>query len=242
MCNGDGRVAFQSTCCCRSNDYKNGNVADAWKHLHDKYAPNMAPIKLELKSEFQQTKLQDALVDLNVWISNLKLIHARLADMKAGISDEDLFVHVLNSLPKEYEVQINKLEEQFGSVKNPLTIQDMQNKLNMKFAQLKHQSEEQSEIDQVLVAFHFYKEKCENCGKFGHKSMECHSKSELTKKEEGQEAQKSKKGKNVTDKRHITCFVVERKGTTRASVQRMRTKKKKRQTSQTQHSMAKEQC
>jgi len=63
MMEGDGKVAFQSICGCRNNDYKNGNAADAWKCLHDKYAPNMAPIKLELKSEFQCMKLQDALED-----------------------------------------------------------------------------------------------------------------------------------------------------------------------------------
>jgi len=26
---GDGRVAFHMVCCCKSDDYKNGNVADA---------------------------------------------------------------------------------------------------------------------------------------------------------------------------------------------------------------------
>jgi len=86
----DGRVAFQLICCCKSSNYKNGNsAADAWKWLTDKYAPNMAPIKLELKSEFQCTKLQDALEDPNVWISNLESICARLADMNADITDKD---------------------------------------------------------------------------------------------------------------------------------------------------------
>ncbi len=55
---GDGRVTFQVVCCCKSDDYKNGNAADAWKCLTaDKYVPNMASIKLELKSEFQKMKL-----------------------------------------------------------------------------------------------------------------------------------------------------------------------------------------
>jgi len=92
---GDGKVAFQSIFCCHSNDYKNGNAVDARKHLHDKYAPNMVPIKLELKSEFQQTKLQDALEKLDVWTSNLELTHARLADMNAGITDED-FIFIMS--------------------------------------------------------------------------------------------------------------------------------------------------
>jgi len=27
---GDGHVAFQLVCCCKNDDYKNGNAADAW--------------------------------------------------------------------------------------------------------------------------------------------------------------------------------------------------------------------
>jgi len=50
------------------------------------------------------------------------------------ISDEDFMIHVLNGLPLEYKVQVSKLEECFGSTSNPLMIQDMRNKLNLKFA------------------------------------------------------------------------------------------------------------
>jgi len=53
MSTGDGQVTFQSICCCHSNDYKNSNAADAWKWLTDKYALNLAPMKLEIKTEFQ---------------------------------------------------------------------------------------------------------------------------------------------------------------------------------------------
>jgi len=42
--------------------------------------------------------------------------------------------------------------------------------------------------------------------------MECHRKMASTKKEEGREAQKSKKCKNATNKRHITCFCCRKKG------------------------------
>jgi len=144
------------------------------------------------------------LEDPNVWILNLESIRARLADMKAGITDEDFMVHVLNGLPKEYEVQVSKLEERFGSTSNPLTIKDMRSELNLKFACLKRQSEEQSETDQVLAAFCRFKGKCSNCGKYGHKSSECHSKMMMTKSENG-EGRKQKKGKTM-DKSHIKCY------------------------------------
>jgi len=51
-----------------------GNVADTWKRLMAKYAPNIAPIKLELKSEFQQSKLWDASQDPDIWMSKLESI------------------------------------------------------------------------------------------------------------------------------------------------------------------------
>jgi len=70
----DGRVAFQLVCCCKNDNYKNGNAANAWARWMAKYAPNIAPIKLELKSEFQQSKLWDATQDPNVWISDLELL------------------------------------------------------------------------------------------------------------------------------------------------------------------------
>ncbi len=77
----------------------------------DKYAPNITPIKLELKSEFQQSKLWDASQDPNIWISDLESLQARLKEVKSDISDEDFMIHVLNGLPAEYEVQVSKLEE-----------------------------------------------------------------------------------------------------------------------------------
>jgi len=69
---GDGRIAFQSVCCCKNDDYKNGNAANAWARLMAKYVPNIAPIKLELKSEFQRSKLWDATQDPDIWISDLE--------------------------------------------------------------------------------------------------------------------------------------------------------------------------
>jgi len=107
-------------------------------------------------------------------------------------------VHVLNGLPLEYEVQVSKLEEQFGSTSNPLTIQDMHTILSLKYAQLKCQAVEKLETNQALVAFHKSKGKCMNCGKVGHKSNECHSKTGNCKGE-GAETDKAK-SKKGTDK------------------------------------------
>jgi len=78
--------------------------------------------------------LWDTAQDLDVWITDLESIHARLKEIKVDILDENFIIHVLNGLPMEYEVQVSKLEEHFGSMSNLLLIQDMRNKLNLKYA------------------------------------------------------------------------------------------------------------
>jgi len=120
-----GRGPFQTICSCRTMDYKNRNAADAWKSLSSKYAPKIAPMKLELKLEFQWMKLQDASEDPDVWISQLEDLCTRLKDMNTPISDDDFYIHILNNLLAKYKVQVSKLEEWFGSTMNPLTIQDL---------------------------------------------------------------------------------------------------------------------
>jgi len=71
-----------------------------------------------------------------MWILDLELICTSLKEIKADILDTDFFVHALSSLPVEYEVQVSKLEECFGSMNNPLTIHDMCNELILKYLNL----------------------------------------------------------------------------------------------------------
>jgi len=187
-----------------TTDYKNGNAADAWKSLTAKYAPKIAPMKLELKLEFQRMKLRDASEDPDVWISQLEDLRTRLKDMNAAISDDDFYVHILNNLPPEYEVQVSKLEERFGSTTNPLTVQDLRNELNLKYARLKRISAERTETDQALAAFRRYKGKCNNCGKMGHKASECRSR--MKKTDGNTNENKNNEQKPKRDTSDIKCF------------------------------------
>ncbi len=53
-----GKVAFQLIKDCKMTANKNGDVVQAWKQLVAKYAPKLAPTKLELKLEFQRSHLK----------------------------------------------------------------------------------------------------------------------------------------------------------------------------------------
>ena len=100
-----GKVAFQLIKGCKTTANKNGDAAQAWKRLVAKYAPKLAPTKLELKLEFQRSRLKSTNADPDKWITDLEGIRLCLRDMNLDISDEDFMIHVLNNLPSEYEVQ-----------------------------------------------------------------------------------------------------------------------------------------
>jgi len=155
-------------------------------------------------------KLQDASKAPDVWISQLKDLWARLKDMSTPILDDNFYVHILNNLPAEYEVQVSKLEDRFGSTMNPLTMQNLQNELNLKYAQLKTISVEWTKTNQALATFCRYKGKCTNCGKMGHKASECHSQ---TKKNDGSpNNNKHNTNKPKRDTSNIKCFECRKMG------------------------------
>jgi len=171
--NSQGKVAFQLVKSCKTTDYANEDSKLAWKRLKDKYAPKVAPKKMELKSEFQRSCLKNVGDDLDEWITNLEGIRSKLKDMGSDISDEDFLIHVLNNLPSEYEVQVSKLEDKLGSAMNALTIEDVRNELNLKYARMKRTSDDGGESEKALSMINHFKGKCTHCGKQGHKGSEC---------------------------------------------------------------------
>jgi len=66
---------------------------------------------------------------------------------------------------------------------------------------------EKTKADQALAAFRRYKGKCNNCGKFGHKTNECRSKPASQKKGESVESKNDKKEKKTErNTSNILCF------------------------------------
>ncbi len=208
-----GKVAFQLIKACKTTANKNGDCAMAWKRLVAKYAPKLAPTKMELKLEFQRSRLKATDANPDEWITELEGIRMRLKDMNSDISDEDFMIHVLNNLPSEYEVQVSKLEDRLGSATNALMIEDLQNELNLKYARMKKSTQDGGGNDKALASFGCYKKKCTNCGKFGHKASKCRASGQENKEtEDATVATNNNKGKKVIDKKNITCFNCQQKG------------------------------
>jgi len=91
--------------------------------------------------------------------------------MKTVIPDEDLIIHILNNLPKEYLSVVKQLEEGIET----LTLEKVRDRLRMKFQRLKQESEEPGTEETALIAQPKgkFKGRCGNCGKFGHKRADC---------------------------------------------------------------------
>ena len=92
------------------------------------------------------------------------------------ISDEDFMIHVLNNLPKEYEVSQAKLEDRLNDSLNPLTIEEIRTELNLKFTRTnikKNAENEDDEVEDTALFGGGFKGTCHGCGERGHKKQNC---------------------------------------------------------------------
>jgi len=110
MSKDKGKIAFQIVKNCKTTTKKGGDSALAWKRLKEKYAPKIAPKKMELMREFQKMTLKLSGEDPDVGLTNLESIQTKLAKMSYNVLDEQFMIHVLNNLPEEYNIQVLKLE------------------------------------------------------------------------------------------------------------------------------------
>jgi len=106
-----GQVAFNIVTGSVSADLPDGDTVVAWTRLKNKYAPKITARKLELCREFQVCKLKNSDQDPEAWIIHLEGLWMKLNDVGSAMTDEDLMVHILNSLTDDYKVQLLKLEE-----------------------------------------------------------------------------------------------------------------------------------
>ena len=92
-----------------SETFPDGDARLAWKNLQDRFEPKTGAAKVQLKQEFHQLKMTSADDDPDPWLTNLELKRRRLKSLGANIEDDDMILHILNCLPKEYETVVELL-------------------------------------------------------------------------------------------------------------------------------------
>ena len=165
-------------------DLPNGDASLAWANLVNKHGPKPTSNKVQLKLEFNSSRLSDVKKDPEVWISGLEVIRQKLKNMNYIISDEDLIIHIINNLPRDYEAMTDQLEIELDNEENEIGIADVKARLQNKYNNLKKylkvksdKSEENEGEETALSAGKMkFKGQCLHCGKWGHKSVDCRDK------------------------------------------------------------------
>ena len=105
-----------------------------WVALLNKYEPNNGQAMVDLKLEFNASTLSSAEEDPDVWIANLLKLKSRLNAMNVTLTDNDLLLHILCNLPKEYETIIKISTQELKA--NKLKVEDLRATLNARFQRL----------------------------------------------------------------------------------------------------------
>ena len=158
----NGRVAFNLIRLSKTKDRAEGNARMAWQRLRNKYATKSAPSLMALKKEFVNSRLTSRKEDPDVWISNLEDLRIRLEEQGSRMEEVDFMVHILNNLPKDYEVSQTKLEDRLTDDIDPLSVEEIRTELNLKFQRMnlkKSVEDDEDEEETALFAGNF-KSRC----------------------------------------------------------------------------------
>jgi hypothetical protein len=204
-----GKVAFRIVRSAKNNDYAKGSAALAWEKLTKKYAPTTAPSRVKLSKMFYQAKLKEG-QDPEEYITYLEDLRDHLDECGYKMNDEQFMVQVLNSLTKEYETQVDRLEQKLGINLDPLDIESLREQLSLKYERLhgdndSEVSKKNKEEEAVMYAsdkkYKFkkqFKGRCKKCGKYGHMVKDCH----------GDESNDNQQGNGFQGE----CFYCKKKG------------------------------
>lgn len=167
-----GKVAFNLVRAAKSKDYQDGNAMAAYKRLKSKYAPETGPTLTKLHKAFYSSKLKRN-SDPDVFITELEDIRVRMEEMSSSMTDEQFMVYVVNNLTKDYEVSVDLMGRRIGASKNPLTVEELREELNLRYERIGSNKNDDDDEEHALYAGNKYKGKCNHCGKQGHKSDSC---------------------------------------------------------------------
>jgi DNA-binding ferritin-like protein (Dps family) len=117
-----------------STIFPRGDARIAWAGLKQRFEPDNGAMKVQMKSEFQQMKLLRAEDDPDPWITKVESLRRRLWSLGVTISDEDVILHILNNIPKEYATTIEICEEDLTG--SQLTLQLLKDRIRAKFRRI----------------------------------------------------------------------------------------------------------
>ena len=170
---------------------------------------------------FQQKHLEDVRTNITVWLTSMAVQVNKLKSLNHVLNQEYQITHILASLPREFSsvVEQVKIDRRTGSTL--ITMDEIKKRLEECYAKLKREHG-WSEDEMALTVKSgnnqnqnmkkgskgkYFKGRCNHCGKFGHKNVDCWDLK--NKKEKHQEnKKKSKKISHRLDVSSVESWVI----------------------------------
>ena len=174
----EGKLAFDVVKGTKTTENPAGNLYDAVLRLDKRYQPRTATNLVQLTSAFHEKRLKKN-QNPEDYINELESLKLRLGKLKHQITDKGIILHVLNTLTKEYDMEVKLLEHKMEMLENDnkeLTIEEVRNDLNSKYEKLKVYAEKDKTSEPINHAYYMgtkFKGKCNWCGVIGHKATQC---------------------------------------------------------------------
>ena len=221
--NGNAYINLQLSCeelpydlvsLARTEGLLDGCARDAWERLASEYDLTEGEDKITLLSMFQQNQLEDIRTNITVWLTSTAIQVNKLKKLNHVMDDEYQITHILASLPREYSsvVEPVKIDRRTGSTL--IAMDEIKKRLKERYLDLKREhgwSEDEMAMNMKSSSNQsrnikkgnkgkFFKGRCNHCGKYGHKKVDCWDLK--NKKEKHQENEK----KVQKVKAAVRCF------------------------------------
>lgn len=173
----DDEVSLGAVETAITDEFPDGNAKQAWDNLLEIFEPKTRSNKVQLLREFTSSRLSDVNKNPDTWVDELLNISKRLK--KAGVTktDEDIIMHILGNLPKEYDTLVEILENDLDMSPEEMTLEKIRLRLRARYQRLQNDEANNNSTsenkDQALAAYKPFKGCCRNCGKIGHKASTC---------------------------------------------------------------------
>ena len=149
-------------------------LSEVWKKLLKKFEPNTAPNRLIIKEELRSMK-QQKFQDPDEFITAVETKALELQKAGDKWDDEDTLEHVCYAVCNVYKAAVRPLKKRIGDPTNPLEMDELKEDLRVEFAELNRNNPQKKKRDNDEVGLFAggFKGKCNNCGKWGHKAVDC---------------------------------------------------------------------
>ena len=172
----------------KTEELPDGCARDAWERLTSEYDLTEGEDKITLLSMFQQNQLEDVRTNITVWLTSLAIQVNKLKKLNHVLDEEYHITHILASLLREYSsvVEQVKIDRRTGSTL--IAMDEIKTSLKERYLQLKREhcwSEDEMTLNMKSSSNQsrnikkkgnkgkFCKERCNHCGKYGHKKADC---------------------------------------------------------------------